>query len=155
MAEAHFEKRIFIQTTPQAAYNELSNPVNYLGLQPLLTSVDNVQHHTDEDGQTVYTYSAVEAFRFLGLIPYNNRIHARMTLTRPNEEIQTEVDSPGGVRLYGRFVFEPQDGGVLVRDIIRIQMVWFLRWYVVSQAEAAQETLLTNLKYRLEAYEEM
>ena len=155
MAEAHFEKCIFIQTTPQAAYNELANPVNYLGLQPLLTTIDDVQRRTDEEGRTVYTYSAVEAFRFLGLIPYNNRFRARMTLIRPNEEIQTVVDSPGGVRVYGRFVFEPQDGGVLVRDIIHLQMLWFLRWFVVSQAEAAQETLLTNLKYRLEAYKEM
>ena len=54
-------------------FAHLSNPRNFLGLQPLLIDMSEIVEAT-EDGALVRRYTTAEEFRFLGFIRYLTRI---------------------------------------------------------------------------------
>jgi hypothetical protein len=151
MASETFEYRYFVAAPAETVYAHLADPASYVGLSPLVVEVSGVEHSTDAEGHAVVRYQSVERFRFLGVIRYDNRIRVTMTLTQPQRQIISDVDSPMQVRL--RFVFDlqPENGGTQVRETVTAQMPSPLRGFVVSEAQRVQRARAEILKTRLEA----
>jgi len=73
---------VYIDVPVATVYDHLSEPHDFLGLQPLLVDMSPVQR-TVENGLSVITYETVEAFR-LWKLTYHNRIKVRMVMAEPN-----------------------------------------------------------------------
>ncbi len=151
MAEATFQHRYFINTSPSKVYAHLSEPRNYIGLSPLVTEVSEAEHRTNAEGQAIIHYVAVETFHFLGFISYPNRINVQMILARPDEQMITLVESIPNVRLKFVFDFEPEGSGTWIHETVTARMLLPLKGFVVSQAKAVQRARGDILKERLEA----
>jgi hypothetical protein len=136
---------IQINVPPQTVYDHLRDPHNLVGLQPLLTHVENVQA-----SETSVSYDTVEAFRWLGIVLYRNRIHVQTVFTDPPKNFETVVHSFPNITLHVGYTFTPQAGGTLLRESVRISCHAWLAKFVTVQASQAQTTLLSNLKKRLE-----
>ncbi|MBM4426039.1 MAG: SRPBCC family protein [Chloroflexi bacterium] len=137
---------IQINVSPQTVYDHLRDPHNLVGLQPLLTHVENVQA-----SHTSVSYDTVEAFRWLGIFLYRNRIHVRTTFIDPPQRLETVVHSFPNITLQVGYTFTPQAGGALLRESVQISCHAWLAGFVTDQATHAQTALLENLKTRLEA----
>jgi hypothetical protein len=83
-------------------YDHLRDPHNLVGLQPLLTHVENVQA-----SETSVSYDTVEAFRWLGIVLYRNRIHVQTTFTDPPWRLETVVHSFPNITLQVGYTFTP------------------------------------------------
>ncbi len=140
---------IDIHQSPALIYDHLANPKNFLGLQPLLIDMSPIDT-TSEDGKTVCTYETIEAFRMFGKIVYRNRIRVRSILTRPPEQMDTVVHSPGGVTLNVEYLFQAKGNGTHLIETMHIQGYRLLMSFVIDQATKAQNTVLHRLKARLE-----
>ncbi len=151
MASETFQHRYFIPATPTHIYQHLSEPMNYIGLSPLVEQVDNIASHTDSQGRTVYTYQSVEVFHFLGFIRYPNRIRVKMILTRPDEQMVSEVDSPFNVHVLFEFDLESADGGTWIIETVTATMPVLIRGFVVQQAKAVQMARAEELKRRMQS----
>lgn len=137
---------IQINVTPQTVYDHLRDPHNLVGLQPLLTHVENVQA-----SHSSVSYDTVEAFRWLGIVLYRNRIHVQTTFIDPPQRFETVVHSFPNITLQVGYAFKPQAGGTLLRESVQISCHAWLAGFVTVQATRAQTALLENLKSRLEA----
>jgi len=84
-------------------------------------------------------------------VVYRNRIRVKMTLTRPPEQIDTVVYSPGRVTLNVQYLFTPENDGTRLTEIMEIHMPRLLAGFVVQQALQAQNAVMQRLKARLEA----
>jgi hypothetical protein len=133
-----------------AVYDHLAQPQNFLGLQPMLIEMSPVGE-TVENHLLVRSYDTVEAFRVGKRAVYRNRIRVKMTLTRPPEQIDTLVHSPGGVTLNVRYMFTPENDGTRLTEIMEVRTPRLLASFVVSQATQAQNIVMERLKVRLEA----
>lgn len=136
-------------------YDHMADPHNLIGLQPLLIEMSPVQS-TRVNGVIVQTYETIEAFRLGGYNVYRNRIRVRTTLTRPNEQIDSLVHSPGGVTLDVGYTFTPQAGasqcgGTQLTEVMEINAPRLMAGFVVRQATLAQQAVMQRLKARLEA----
>ena len=138
-----------INISPQVVYEHLSKPQNMVGLQPLLTHVENIQHH-EHNGKQSVSYNTVEAFRWLGLVIYKNRIQVQANFTNPPTQLNIVVYSFPNITADVEYRFTAQDGGTLVKETMQIQVSAWLAKFVTSQANQAQTALLANLKNRLE-----
>lgn len=137
---------IQINVSPQTVYDHLRDPHNLVGLQPLLTHVENVQA-----SHTSVSYDTVEAFRWLGIVLYRNRIHVQTTFIDPPQRFETVVHSFPNITLQVGYTFTPQGDRTLVCEEVRITCHAWLAGFVTEQATRAQTALLENLKTRLEA----
>jgi hypothetical protein len=138
-----------INVPPQTVYDHLRDPRNFVGLQPLLTHVENIQT-SDLHGKPSVSYDTVEAFRWLGIVLYRNRIHVRTVFTDPPMRFETGVHSFPNITLHVEYTFTPQGNGTLLREVMRISCHAWLAGFVTDQATRAQTTLLSNLKRRLD-----
>jgi len=143
----NLEFQMQIKVQPQVVYEHLRDPHNLVGLQPLLTHVDAVQ--SDGDGQGV-SYETVEAFRWMNLVLYRNRIRVRAVFTDPPRQMKMAVRSFPNITLNVDYTFTPQGDGVLVKEAMQIHAHAWLAKFVTSEATKAQTALLENLKHRLE-----
>jgi ligand-binding SRPBCC domain-containing protein len=134
----------------ERVYAHLSEPASFLGLQPLLIEVTETGRGEDGSGRPTRTFRSVEKLRLFGFLPWRNAITTRMTLTQPNQRIECEVDSPGGVRLRNAFVLCDEGGESVVRDEVTIECPRLLAGFVLGEARKAHERLLSNLKKRME-----
>jgi ligand-binding SRPBCC domain-containing protein len=150
VATATFDVSERITAPPERIYAHLSEPRSFLGLQPLLIEVRETDRGADGQGRPTRTFRAVEKLRLFRFIPYRNAITTRMTLAAPNERIECEVDSPGGVSLRNAFTLRPDGGDVVVEDAVTIDCPAWLRGFVVAEAKKAHRRLLQNLKRRME-----
>jgi ligand-binding SRPBCC domain-containing protein len=150
MAAETFQYSYFIVAPPARIYAHLSEPSNYTGLSPLIVQVDNIVTRTDPDGRGVFTYESVEMFRFFGFIPYANRLKVATTLTQPDRQIVSQVDSPFSVHVQFIFDLQPQDNGTLLTETITAHMPWIVRGFVVRQAKAVQRARAEILRSRME-----
>lgn len=151
MPELQFDYSCLIDVPPAAIYEYLSEPNNYRGLQPLVVAVRDVVYGEDQEGRQTRTYVAVERFRFLGFLRYDNAIRVLITLAHPDEVLINDVESPFNVR--GRFVttFQPRDGSTQVVETVTIKTPRLVQRFVLDQAKAAQHARFMNLKALLEA----
>ena len=138
-----------IKVPPQVVYDHLSDPHNFVGLQPLLTHVEAVQFG-ELDGVKSVSYTTVEAFRRMNIVLYRNRIRVRSVFTRPPHQIDVVVHSFPNITLNVEYTFAPLDDGVHVKEVMQIQTHALLAKFVINEATKAQTALLENLKYRLE-----
>ncbi len=144
------EFQTHIHASPQALYEHLQNPQNFIGLQPLLTQVERVRYQ-EKDGVQTVAYDTVEAFRWHGLVLYKNRIHAQTVFTQPPYQFHTVVHSFPNIVLHVEYRFTPQNGQTLVQEITQITTHAWLAKFVTTQAAKAQTALLANLKKRMES----
>ncbi|MBN8657555.1 MAG: SRPBCC family protein [Anaerolineae bacterium] len=131
-------------------FGHLSVPQNFIGLQPLLIDISEV-NKTTENGVIVHRYTTTEEFRFFGFIPYHNRIHVTTRLTNPHTRLDTHVESPGGVTLDVEYHLSASTLGTHLQEVIHIQSLRITTGFVLREATKAQNTLLARLKERLES----
>jgi hypothetical protein len=118
---------------PQAIFDHLTAPENYIGLSPLVVAVREV----DRSEPGVIRYTSVERFRWL-VFTYHNPI--RVALHTSELCVFGDVKSPGGVRLSYRFELAPSpgDGGTRVTDRLVVTAPRFLIRYASGQARKVQ-----------------
>jgi hypothetical protein len=148
--QALVKTEIQIDRSAEAIYSYLSQPKNFVGLQPLVVEVGDVIEGCNKIGQVYFDYYAVEQLRFLGLIPYPNKINSRMTLVEPNRKIQQEVNAAFGVRVYQEISLSPEGPVTHVSNMVRYEAPALVRSYVHQQIEAAHSYLVEELKRRME-----
>lgn len=143
------EFTIHIRRPVSVVYNHLAQPSNFIGLQPLLSSISSIQE-IDVNSKRGYRYETIETFR-IGPIPVlNNRIRVQTVLTEPNRQIDSVVQSKPKIRLDVHYQFTAlADETNLVEQMLISVPAW-VSGYVVRTARQAQEQTLANLKRRLE-----
>lgn len=139
---------VYIDVPVATVYDHLSEPRNFLGLQPLLVEMSPVER-TVENGLSVVTYETVEALR-LWKLTYRNRIRVRMMMTEPNVRMETAVNAKLNVHLHAIYHFAEENGGTRLTETMEINAPRLMMGFVYSQALAAQDHTLKTLKQRLE-----
>ncbi len=149
-----FELNIFIDCKRAEVYDHLSEPINMLGLKPLLTEIDVLKKKKDENGVTIHPFHTVEIFRWMGIPVFRNRIYSAIHLTKPKEELEFHVYSKPGIEIIFKYKFRQfNDGRTQITQTIHFVKVGkLLEYFVVNQAKRAQHALLSNLKVRLEKH---
>ncbi len=147
-----FELNIFIDRPRVEVYEHVAQPINMIGLQPLLTTIDILKEQKDGDGVILRPYYTVETFRWLGLPVLRNRVYSVVHLTRPHSELEFHVFRKPGTSVVYQYLFEERDEGQthLVQKVRFERVNKLLENFVFDQAIQAQRALLTNLKVRLE-----
>jgi hypothetical protein len=148
--QALVKKEIRIERSAETIYHYLSQPQNFVGLQPLVVEVGNILEGCDETGHVYFDYYAVERLRFLGFIPYPNKINSRMTLLVPNRQIKQEVKAALDVRVYQEITLNPEGQATHISNVVRYEAPALVRSYVHQQIEAAHGYLVQELKRRME-----
>jgi carbon monoxide dehydrogenase subunit G len=139
-----------IAASPETVFAHLADPANYVGLSPLVVAVRDIRRA----GDTVH-YHAVERFRILGKLPYDNVIAVTLAAKRndpPHAEITGDVHSPGGVRMAYRFSIAPDGHGTAVTDTLWLRAPFGLRRFARSRARAVQLARSRVLTQRLAAH---
>ncbi|HXF85338.1 MAG TPA: SRPBCC family protein [Anaerolineales bacterium] len=147
-----FELTTLINCPRDQVYDHLSNPLNLIGLQPLLTELIVHDAQSDEQGIVQRSFESVETFRLAGLPVFHNRIHSILRLTHPKEVLEFKVFSKPGIEILFTFTFQSlTPHKTQISETVQfVRLNKFLERFVISQARHAQEALLTNLKVRLE-----
>ncbi|NWG33055.1 MAG: SRPBCC family protein [Chloroflexi bacterium] len=147
-----FELTVFINCPKETVYDHLSQPLNMIGLQPLLTEIDVLKERRDTDGIVLRPFYTVETFRLLGLPVYRNRIYSVIHLTKPKDELKFHVYSKPRIEIVFTYRFEQFDdvGTKITQTVEFVKLNRLLEKFVVEQAKQAQRALLSNLKIRLE-----
>ena len=60
-----FELNIFIDCPKIEVYNHISEPINMIGLQPSMTSIDVLKEQRDGDGIILRPFYTMHTFRWL------------------------------------------------------------------------------------------
>jgi hypothetical protein len=148
-----FELNIFIERPRSEIYDHISEPINMIGLQPLMTTIDFLKEQKDANGVVLRPFYMVETHRWLGLAYRRSRVYSVIHLTRPKEELELHMFRSFGTNIVYRYFFNESDNGNRTHLIQRVSFVKvnrILENYVFNQAIHAQRALLTNLKVRLE-----
>ena len=147
-----FEQHIFIDRRKDEIYDHISEPLNMIGLQPLLTTLDVKNEQTDENGITLRPFYTVEVFRWAGIPLMRNRIYSVIHLTKPRDELEFHVFSKPNIKIVFKYVFVQHNDlrTHITQTILFEQASKLLEDFVFEQAVKAQRALLTNLKVRLE-----
>ena len=147
-----FELDIFIECTRDKAYDHLSQPINMIGLQPLLTEMDVLEEKQGADGVILRSFETVETFRWLGLSLFRNRILSVIHLTKPKEKLEFHVYSKPNIEIIFKYSLQEfNDRRTQITQTVEfVKVNKMLENFVVRQANAAQRALLSNLKVRLE-----
>jgi hypothetical protein len=148
-----FELNIFIDRPRDEVYEHIAEPINMIGLQPLMTTIDILKEQKDARDVVLRPFYMVETHRWMG-IPYRrSRVYSVIHLTRPKEELELHVFRRFGTTIVYRYFFNKSDEGNRTHLIQRVhfeKVNKVLENYVFTQAINAQRALLTNLKVRLE-----
>jgi len=147
-----FELNIFIDRSQGEVYDHLAEPINMIGLQPLLTTIDVLKDQKDAEGVTLRPFYTVETFRWAGLPLFRNRIYSVIHLTKPRDELEFRVYRKPGIKIVYKYEFR-QGGEGRTRLTLKVnfeRVNKLLENFVFDQASKAQRALLTNLKVRLE-----
>lgn len=147
-----FELNIFIDRPRNEVYDHVSEPINMIGLQPLLTTIDVLKEQKDANGVTLRPFYTVQTFRWAGLPIFRNRIYSVIHLTRPRDELEFHVFSRPNIKIVFRYFFNEDDENRthLIQRVDFEQVNKLMENFVFEQAIKSQRALLTNLKVRLE-----
>lgn len=147
-----FELNIFIECKRDKVFDHISQPINMIGLQPLLTEMNVLEEKMDADGVILRSFETVETFRWLGLSLFRNRILSVIHLTKPKEKLEFHVYSKPNIEII--FKYSLQESNHIRTQITQtvhfVKVNKLLENFVVRQANLAQRALLSNLKVRLE-----
>lgn len=149
-----YELNIFIDRNRDEVYDHLSEPINMIGLQPLLTEIDVLKGKTDANGVSLRPFDTVETFRLLGLPIYRNRIHFVIHLTKPKEEMEFHVYSKPNIEIIFKYKLQASNfhRTQITQTMQFVKVGKLLEGFVMDQAKQAQRALLSNLKVRLEKH---
>lgn len=147
-----FELNIFIDRPPREVYDHISEPINMIGLQPLLTTIDILREQKDIAGVTLRPFYMLMTYRWLGFPIFKNRVYTVMHLTKPQSEMEFHIFSKPGIQLVFHYFFqETEEGRTHLIQKVRFERVnKLLEGIVFDQASQTQRALLANLKVRLE-----
>lgn len=147
-----FELNSFIDRPQGEVYDHLAEPINMIGLQPLLTTIDVLKDQKDAEGITLRPFYTVETFRWAGLPLYRNRVYSVIHLTKPKHELEFRVYRKPGIKIVYKYEFhQVEEGRTHLIQKVNFERVYkLLENFVFDQAIKAQRALLTNLKVRLE-----
>lgn len=147
-----FELNVFIDCPRMEVYDHLSNPLNMIGLQPNLTTIDVLKEQKDENGITVRPFSTVQTYRWAGLPVYRNRLYSAIHLIKPREELEFHVyGKPNIYIIFNYSLNQDKDQRTHIQQTVNfVQLSKILENIVVNQANHTQRALLSNLKVRLE-----
>lgn len=149
-----FELTIFIGCKRDKVYRHLSEPLNMIGLQPLLTEIDVLKEKRDEEGITLRPFYMVETFRWLGLPLFRNKIYSIIRLTKPMDELEIRVQSRLNTEIIFNYTFMGfNDGTTQITQTVQfVRVRKLLEGILTYRAKHAQRALLSNLKVRLEKH---
>lgn len=143
------EFTVQIQRPVSVVYAHLAQPGNFIGLQPLLSSISSVEEFSVNNKRGC-KYETIETFR-IGSIPlFHNRIRVQTVLTEPDQQIDSVVHSKPNIRLNVHYQFTSQGEETLLIEQMLISVPVWVGSYVINTAQRVQEQTLANLKYRLE-----
>lgn len=147
-----FELNIFIDRSRVEVYNHIAEPINMIGLQPFLTSIDVLKEQKNSDGIVLRPFYTVETHRWLGLPIRRNRVYSVIHLTKPHSELELHVFRKPKIQIVFHYSFhESEDGRTHLIQRFRFENVnKLLENLLFEQAVRAQRAFLTNLKVRLE-----
>jgi len=148
-----FELNIFIDRPPREVYDHIAEPINMIGLQPLLTTIDILKEQKTAEGVVLRPFYMLMTYRWFGLPVMRNRVYTVMHLTRPHSELEFHVFSKPNIELVFHYLFqETEEGRTHLVQKVRFEKVSkLLESLVLNQASQTQRTLLANLKVRLES----
>jgi len=147
-----FELNIFIDIPPRVVYEHMAEPINMIGLQPRLTTIDVLKEQKDAKGIVLRPFHTVETFRWGGLPLFRNRIYSVIHLTNPYSELEFRMYSWPNIRILYKYTFSEVDEKRthLVQRVDFEQVNKLLENIVFDHALKSQRAVLTNLKVRLE-----
>ena len=147
-----FEQNIFIDRPRIEVYNHVAEPINMIGLQPLLTTIDILKEQKNADGVVLRPFYTVETHRWLGLPVRRNRIYTVIHLTKPHSELEFHIFRNSNNQIVLHFLFhESEEGRTHLTQRFRFEKVSRLfENLIFDQTLKAQRAFLTNLKVRLE-----
>lgn len=147
-----YELNAFINRPPQEVYEHLAEPINMIGLQPLLTTIDVLKEQKDAEDIILRPCYMLITYHWLGLPIFRNRVYVVLHLTKPFDEMDLHVFSRPGIHIVFQYRFqEVEDGHTHLIQKLRFEKVsQFFQSIVLSQANRTQRALLANLKVRLE-----
>jgi hypothetical protein len=141
-----FERAIVVHAPLDRVFAELSEPACFLGLQPLLTEIREVDA---EPG--VRAFQAVERVPILGPIAWRNRLRVELRPHIAEDRVATVAHAPLGIRVEAEFALTRESAATRVRESVVLRCPRWLGGFTVRTAIAAQEALLANLARRLES----
>ena len=147
-----FELNIFIDRPRGEVFDHISQPINMIGLQPRLTSIDVLKEQKTAEGVVLRPYYTMQTFRWLGLPVYRSRVYAVIHVIQPPAELEIHVFAKPGINIVYRYLFrETEEGNTQLTQKMRFErMNKLLESIVFNQAIQTQRALLANLKVRLE-----
>jgi hypothetical protein len=148
------ELNMFIDSPKNEVYDQLAEPINMIGLQPRLTTIDILKEQKNTEGIPLRPFYMVETYKLLGLPVLRTRVYTVIGLTRPKDRLEIRVYRKPGIVLLQQFEFrsikDEEERTHLVQKISYEQGSKLLENLVFEQTIRAQRALLTNLKVRLE-----
>jgi hypothetical protein len=148
------ELNMFINSPRREVYDQLTEPINMIGLQPRLTTIDILKDQKNGDGTLLRPFYMVETYWLLGLPIWKTRVYAVIGLTKPGSELEIRVFRKAGIVILHQFqlhrIKDEEERTHLVQKICYERGAKLLENLVFPQEVHLQRALLTNLKVRLE-----
>lgn len=147
-----FELNIFIDRPCEEVYEHLAQPINMIGLQPRLTTIDILKEQKDANGVILRPFHSIQTFHWLGLPVLKPRVYTVIHVTNPPAELQFHVFSKPGIQIVYHYLFQEseQDQTHLIQKFRFEKVSRLLENVVFAQVIQVQRLMLTNLKVRLE-----
>jgi hypothetical protein len=127
-----------------AVFAHLTDPYNYLGLSPLIVAVREVRPVTDIAGPPALDYLAIERFRLLRVLRWDNPISVRLTHSEASGTITQHVVGPGNVQVISTLQISAVNNAIgdgqlsQLDEHLSITMPGPLRGFVTRQVRSAQ-----------------
>jgi hypothetical protein len=147
-----FELNTFINRPQREVYEHISEPINMIGLQPLLTTIDILKEQVDGDRVVLRPFHMLMTYRWLGLPVFRNRVYTVMHLTKPYDELEFHVFSKPGIQIVFHYFFQRTEEGYthLIQKVRFEKVNKLMESLIFNQSIQTQRALLANLKVRLE-----
>jgi len=147
-----FELNIFIDRPRLEVYNHLSEPINMIGLQPYMTSIDVLKEQRDANGIVLRPFYTMQTYKWLGLPIRKERVYSVIHLTQPPKELEFHVFQKRNTQIIFHYIFQDSEEWRthLIQRVKFEKVNKLLENKVLQEAINTQRALLTNLKIRLE-----
>ena len=78
-----FELNIFIDRPRNGVYEHIAEPINMIGLQPLMTTIDILKEQKNTDGIVLRPFYMVETYRWV----HSKFVSLRLSLSHPSPRL--------------------------------------------------------------------
>jgi len=132
-----------VSATPEAVYAHLCNPANYVGLNPNVVAVRDIQEHEDTT-----EFVAIERLRWLGIVVTTTPIFITIRPEKPQKTVTYEIRGRGGVQARIATEITADGDAAEVRETFTVQMPALLRRAVTRSTRAAMPKRAEELTAR-------